>query len=126
MSTYLNKINVICLDLAIRVLGDQLASALEGIGPVDQIQIQVIGVEVFQRGVDSVLNILGPVAVVPQLRGDEDLRSRDATLLNAGGDSWLCAVDSRGVDVAVAGLDGFVDSIFLCIFVLPCTESNGS
>ena len=93
---------------------------------MDQVKIKVISIEVLQRGVDCFLDILGLVAVVPQLRGDEDLRARDAALLDSGGNGWLCAVDSRSVDVAVAGFDGFVDSVLLGIFVLPCAEANSS
>jgi hypothetical protein len=51
-----------------------------------QIEIEVVGVEVFQRGVACLFHIVGVVAVVPELGGDEDFASRNAALLDA-----LCA-----------------------------------
>ena len=65
------------------------------------------------------------VGVVPELGGDENVGAGNARLLDGGADGGLGAVDAGGVDVAVAGLEGFEDGGFLGVLVLPGAESKG-
>lgn len=80
-------------------------------GPVDQIQIQVIGAEILQRLINSLLDISASVVRVPELGSQEKLLARHAGCLDAGSDLSLVVVDSCSVDVAVSMLQGKLDSI---------------
>lgn len=71
-----------------------------------KVQIQVIHAQILQRLIQSRLHILGGVPRVPELAGDEDVGSRDATGLDAGAHLGLVAVDGRAVEVSVAASQG--------------------
>lgn len=69
-------------------------------GPVHQVQVDVVDAQVFEGGVDAVLDAVVPGVV--QLGGDPDLVAWDAGVLDAGADLGLVAVGQGCVDVAVA------------------------
>lgn len=77
--------------------------------------IKVVELQLLERLVQGSLDLLGPVAVVPELGGDEDVLALQAGdvvegLLDALGDLGLVLVDLGQVEVAVAGLEGLVDA----------------
>ena len=57
-----------------------------------EVEVEVVCLEVLERGVAGLLHVFGVVRVVPELCRDEDVAAGDAALLDAFGDSWLCAV----------------------------------
>ena len=57
-----------------------------------EIKVKVIGLEIFQRGVDGGFDVVRMMAVVPKLGSDEDLIARDAAVLDAPGDGWLSTI----------------------------------
>jgi hypothetical protein len=57
-----------------------------------EVEVEIVGVEVFQRRITGFLDVVGVVRVVPQLGSDENVLSRDTTLLDARGAGGLCAV----------------------------------
>ena len=65
------------------------------------------------------------VRVIPQLGRDEDFGARNATLLDSGTNSGFGAIDASCVDMAVACLQGFRDSVLLLTGVLPRSKTNG-
>lgn len=71
--------------------GRELLTRLEGDGPVDKVQVEVVGAELLQRRVEVSLDVLGAVRVVPELRGDEDVLAIDARVLDARSDLFLVA-----------------------------------
>ncbi|EPE03565.1 hypothetical protein F503_06738 [Ophiostoma piceae UAMH 11346] len=105
---------VVQVDLARRgVLGEQVVIAVvaKGDGPVDEIEVEVVGLEVGERGVELARGIGGAVVRVPELAGDEDLVARDAGRLDAGADFLLVLVDGGAVEVLVAVAEGDLDGI---------------
>ena len=58
---------------AVLVLGEGYLAPLEGVGPVDQVEVEILEAEVGQSATTRSLHILGVVLVVPELAGDEDL-----------------------------------------------------
>lgn len=106
------------LVLLLLVLGEKhLADGTlqgEGNGPVDEVEVKVVKLELGERVVEGLLDVLGAVGVVPQFGGDEDLLTLDAELLEALvqalGDLLLVLVNLGQVEVAVAGLQGLVDT----------------
>lgn len=82
----------------------------EADGPVDEVQIEVVGAELGQRQVQRLLDAV--VVRAPELAGDEHLGAGDARGLDAAADLVLVAVHPRAVDVPVAGLlDGVLDGV---------------
>lgn len=100
------------------VLGEQhLADGAlqgEGHGPVDEVEVEVVELQLGEGVVEGLLDVLGAVGVVPQLGGDEKVLTLDAKLLDALvqtlGHLLLVLVDLGQVEVAVAGLQGLVDT----------------
>jgi hypothetical protein len=107
-----------------------------------QVEVKVVCAKVLERCVERLLDVIGVMAVVPELGCDEELLARYTRLLDGVANGRFCAVDARSVDVAVAGFQCHGDSSvlmlplivflktrcnirFLSIFVLPCTEANG-
>jgi hypothetical protein len=119
------QINVLMQVIAALILWEQIVGGnkLEVHGPVDQVQVEVVSLEILQRLVQSGLDVLGPVAVVPELGGQEDLAAWDTRFLNPGTDFGLVLVDSRAVDVSVPGaegdFDGLFDFIWFRLLVIP-------
>lgn len=89
---YINVITVTDLGLAILAFGEHVAPADERGWPMHEVEVKVVGVEVFQRGITGLLDVVGVMGVVPQLGGEEDVFSRDTTLLDACGARRLCPV----------------------------------
>lgn len=77
--------------------------------------VKVVELQLGQGIVQSGLNVLGAVVGVPQLGGDEDVLTLQAGdvgegLLDALADLLLVTVDLGQVEVAVASLQGLVDT----------------
>lgn len=106
------------LTLLLLVLGEEgLADGAlqrEGNGPVDEVEVEVIKLELGERVIEGLLDVLWAVGVVPQLGSDEQVLTLDAEFLDALvqtlGDLLLVLVDLGQVEVAVAGLQGLVDT----------------
>lgn len=77
--------------------------------------VKVVELELLEGLVKSSLDVLGLVVVVPQLRGDPDVLTLEAGDLGEGlldtlGNLGLVLVDLGEIEVAVAGLEGLVDT----------------
>ena len=88
---------------AVFIFGHEGGAPGEGGGPVHEVEVEVVGVEVLERGVEGGAHVVGVVRVVPEFGGDEDFGAGDAALLDGGADGRLSAVDAGSVDVTVAG-----------------------
>jgi hypothetical protein len=110
---------------ALRILGHECGARCERARPVHQVQVEVGGAEVLQTGVQRGLDVLRPVRVVPQLRGDEQGAARDARGLDGAPHRRLRAVDKGRVNVAVAGAQGGQHGVLLRVLVLPGAETEG-
>jgi hypothetical protein len=88
---------------------------------VHQVKINVVHLEFFQGGIKGWLDILWSVFVVPELGCKEDLRSRDATVLDGLADVLLSSIDSSRIDVSDAFLECVCCGIILGVLVLPCS-----
>lgn len=107
----------VVMDLLV-VAGDERA------GPVDQIQVDVVGAQVLE----GVVNGLGHALVVRvvELGGQPDLVAGHAGGLDAVADFLLVAVGGGSVDVAVTSLEGGLDgSVDLVGLGLPRAEADG-
>lgn len=47
-----------------------------------QIEVNVIGLEVFEGGIQSLFDVFGIMFVIPKFGGEEDLVARNARLLD--------------------------------------------
>ena len=108
-----------------------------------EVEIEVVGSEVFERGVEGGFYIVRVVRVVPEFAGDEEVGTGDAGFLDGGAYGGFGAVDACCVDMAVAGFEGYGDCSIACVskrqascrraeslrllsvLVLPGPESNG-
>lgn len=89
-------------------------------------EIQVIRSEILERLVQGALNILWVMLRIPELARDEDLGTRDAALLDSLSHCRLVTVDSCGIYVPIAGLEGGLDGLDnLIVRCLPCAKANG-
>ena len=77
---------------------------------MDEVEVHVVQAQLLQRLVEGCGRI--SLAVIPQLRGDEQLLARDAGLGNRAAHAFLVSVDGSGIDVAVAHLEGLEDQLF--------------
>lgn len=80
-----------------------------------QTYVEVVEAKLLEGVVQSGRNVLGGVGAVPQLGGDEDVLALQAghlsqSLLDALADLLLVGVDLGQVEVAVANLEGLVDT----------------
>lgn len=95
-----------------------------GAGPVNQVQVNVIGTEVLERGINALSHTLVPGVV--QLGGEPDLLAGHAGVLDTRTDLGLVAVSQSSVNVAVTGEKsvphGHADLIRLG---LPCSQTDG-
>src|SRR5690606_9692925 len=73
--------------------------------PVDQVQVDVVGAELLEAGVERLERLVVALVGVPQLRGEEDVLARDVRVGDGLADLALVAVCGSGVDAAVAGLE---------------------
>jgi hypothetical protein len=85
-----------------------------GEGPVNQIKIEIIGLEVSQRIFASRNDFAFPMFIVPKLRGDPDLIAAEAfseDSLEHTSDSVLIAINRRTIEMAIAKGDSVPDRI---------------
>jgi len=80
------------------------------VGLVDQVEVQVIELQTPKRGVDGVPRALEAGVLHPKLGRDEELIARHPASGDAAPDGFLVEVRRRGVDEAVADLDGVNDA----------------
>ena len=80
-----------------------------------EVKVDVVGLEVLERGGDALFDALVPWVV--KLGGNPDLLTGDTRVLDAETDLSLVAVGQGSVDVAVtseeSGLDGFANLVGL-------------
>ena len=76
------------------------------VGLVQEQQIQIVGVQAAQCGVDGLAAVLVPVILREQLGGDEEFAAVDAAALDDAADGLLVEVGVGRVDMTVAGFDG--------------------
>lgn len=111
---HLNSVQFTSLGMNRELVTDILALD-KGDGEMDEIQVEVIGTEVFQRLVQAFFDVFGLVMRVPKLRGDEDLRTGDARGPDPLADLGLVAVTCCRINMAIAVLqsefDGFGDLV---------------
>lgn len=88
------------------VFGEERRAAGEGRGPVHQVEVDVGGVEGGEGGVERGGDVIRVVGVVPEFGGEEDFGARDGGGVDCVADGGLGAVDVRGVNVAIACLEG--------------------
>lgn len=111
--------------------GADLALQGEGDGPVDEVQVEVVELQLGEGVVEGLGDDVGVVGVVPQLGGDEEVLALEAKLLDALvqalGDLLLVLVDLGQVEVPVAGLERLVDADRdLTRLGLPCSVAECS
>ena len=88
------------------------AQVTAGDGPVDQVQIHIVGHQALQAPGKRTLHIAQTLGVVPDLGGDEQVRARDLASLDAPAHAVLVFISGSGVDEPVAGLHRPVDRAF--------------
>lgn len=86
-----------------------------GAGPVHQIQVQVVGLQVLEGLVETLCDALVPWVV--QLRRKPDLGAGHARGLDAVTDFLLVAIGECRVDVSVARLQGCLNSVLHLIWL---------
>lgn len=95
-----------------------------GAGPVDQVEIDVVDIQVLQRGGKAILHAVVPGVV--QLGGDPDLVAGNAGVLDALADLMFVAIGESSVDVAVALQQGVLDGLAHFIGLgLPGAQADG-
>ena len=103
--THIDIVCVACLDRAIGVLGEQFVATRKWTRPVHEIEIDVFGVEILQRRIACLFNIVRVVAVIPQLSGDKNLLSWHAASLDAFSDCTLRPVTTLFQTRAIGELE---------------------
>ena len=93
------------LQLNQRTPGIQVQALLR-LSPVNQVQVNVVGAQFLQGRLKRLECALVALVGVPQLGGEEDVLASHAGVSDSAAYARLVAVDSGGVDVAVAGLQG--------------------
>lgn len=95
-----------------------------GAGPVNQVEVDVIGAEVLERGIDSLSHALVPGVV--QLGGEPDLLAGHAGVLDTGTNLGLVAISQSSINVAVTGEKGVSHgNADLIGLGLPCSQTDG-
>src|SRR6201993_1235321 len=89
--------------------GDEVTTVERRQGPMNEEQVDVIGIQSFQRPIERAARVVGLVEAVVELAGDENVGPVEAGVANALADSLLVAIHLRGVDVSVADLQGRPD-----------------
>jgi len=127
-SVCIDVVGVARLRLAVAVFREHVVAASEWRGPMHQVEVEIVGAEVFERRIERLLNVIGMVRVVPELCGYEELFARDARLLDGIANGGFGAVDARGVDVAITSLQCDCDSStsMSAHFVLKLRHTYGS
>ena len=75
-----------------------------GRGPVDEVEVDIVGAEPLEAFIEGLERGVIALAVVPQLRRQEDVAACDAGLAKAFADAFLVFIDCGRVDVAIADL----------------------
>src|SRR3954452_2722637 len=70
--------------------------------PMHEVEIYILEAEPTQAGVERSQRAVVALIVVPELRGDENVRTRHTALPEPLTDVAFVAVDAGGIDVAVA------------------------
>lgn len=70
-----------------------------------QIQVDVVGAEIFKGGIESRLYVLRVMRVVPKLRRQENLVAWNTRFLDSIADRWFGAIDACRIDVTIASLE---------------------
>jgi hypothetical protein len=84
---------------------------------VHEVEIEIVGSEVLERGVEGGFHVVRVVRVVPEFGRDEEVGAGDAGFLDGGADCGFGAVDACCVDVAVAGFEGYGDGSVSCVSI---------
>lgn len=93
-------------------------------GPVHQVQINVVGAESLQRGIDALLDTLVPWVV--ELGGQPDVFAGHTRVLDALANLGLISICKSSIDVAVARLQSMLDcSANFAGGGLPGAETDG-
>lgn len=89
---------------------EQLLALLQGEGPVDEVQVQVVQAEVRQGPAEGGFDGAAAMAVRPELAGDVEVLALHDAFSDLRGDRladfFLVAVTVRAVEMAVADVDG--------------------
>ena len=93
------------LQLNQRTPGIQVQALLR-LSPVNQVQVNVVGAQLLQGRLERLKSALVALIGVPQLGGEEDVLTSHAGVSDSAAYARLVAVNSGGVDVAVADLQG--------------------
>ena len=88
-----------------------------------QIEVDVVGAQILEGCIESTLDVIRVVLVVPQLGHQEDLFTRNTRLLDGRANSRLSAINTSGVNVPVTSLKSSQNCWFLGILVLPSSEA---
>ena len=75
----------------------------EGQGPMNEEQIQILHLQIFEGGFKACHGFIIAQVRFPDLRGQEQLSARDAALPQGVADHFFVFVSSGGVNMAVAG-----------------------
>ena len=73
---------------------------------MNQVQVNVVGTQLLQGGIERLEGTLVALVGVPQLGGEEDILASHVRASDGAAHARLVAVNSGGVDVAVAGFQG--------------------
>ena len=73
---------------------------------MNQVQVNVVGAQLLQGSLERLERALVALVGVPQLGGEEDVLASHVGVSDSAAHARLVAVNSGGVDVAVAGLQG--------------------
>lgn len=76
---------------------------------MNEVRVQVVGPELFERQVQVRLDVFGPVRVVPQLGHERDLFTLHTRVGDPLGNLFLVLVDQSAVDMPVAYSQGLGD-----------------
>ena len=93
------------LQLNQRTPGIQVQALLR-LSPVNQVQVNVVGAQLLKGRLERLKSALVALVGVPQLGGEEDVFASHAGVSDSAAYARLVAVNSGGVDVAVADLQG--------------------
>ncbi len=65
-------VGVAGLNFAVGVLGDESGGSGKWGGPVHKVEVEIVGVKVFEGGIEGGGDIVRVVGVVPEFGGDEN------------------------------------------------------
>ena len=74
--------------------------------PVDQVEVQVVHLEPFQRFVQGLLGLVIAPVVIPELAGHKEPVAVNPRILDSAADRFLVAVHGGRIDQPVADVNG--------------------